>query len=472
VTTKRLEKVYEELRAIGADAAEGKARKILSGLGFVGDMMERPTKNFSGGWRMRVSLARALFIEPTLLMLDEPTNHLDLNAVIWLDDYLRAWKKTLLIVSHDQDFLDYVCDGIILVHDKKLKNFKGNYTSFKSQHKSDVSKHKRDYDQQQRRIKEEKKKGQSSKKADAKVAKAAKAKREPKNKKKKGQAQMQDDGDDEGGDSGLLEKYKDYIVKFHFPTPGDIPPPVLGMHDVTFRYAPETDPLFEHVEFGIDMDSRVAIVGNNGVGKSTFLNLLIQDLEPTKGEVRKNPRVRIGFFSQHSAEALGSDESPVDYLRREFDLDMQDARKTLGQYALDKKAHTIPLKQLSGGQKARVAFAAVALREPDVLILDEPTNNLDIESIQALIDSINSFEGAVIIVSHDARLILEANCNLYECADRNCLPVDMSFDDYRDLVLARLEDEEYQEIEGKRVNYTPIAQRQEETGDGTAEVWA
>lgn len=383
--TEKLNDVYEELRAIGSDQAEPKARRLLAGLGFSREMQERPTNKFSGGWRMRVSLARALFIEPTLLMLDEPTNHLDLNAVIWLDNYLQNWKKTLLIVSHDQSFLDNVCTDIVHLQQCKLHYYKGNYSMFK---KMVVQKQKellKEYEKQEKRIKDLKSSGQSKKKAEAKTKEALTRKQ------MKNQSKMQKN-DDESGPTELLEKPKEYIVKFRFPETSQLQPPILGLYNVSFNY-PDQPKLFKDVEFGIDMESRIAIVGPNGVGKSTFLKLLMGDLEPTSGEARRNLRLKIGRFDQHSGEHLTADESPTEYLMRLFNLPLEKARKQLGSFGLQSHAHTIKMKDLSGGQKSRVAMAELTLSAPDVVILDEPTNNLDIESIDALAEAITEYQG-------------------------------------------------------------------------------
>lgn len=281
----RLTEVYEELKAINADAAEPKARRILAGLGFTREMAERPSKNLSGGWRMRVSLARALFIEPTLLMLDEPTNHLDLNAVIWLDNYLQGWKKTLLIVSHDQGFLDNVCTDIIHLDSLRLFYYRGNYSMFRKMHKMKKVELMKEYEKQEKRLREMKKSGKSTKQAEAKTKEAQL--------KKKAKGGKKDDREDDESVAtmNLIAKPKDYIVKFRFPDPPPLQPPILGLHDVFFKYPTHKDFIFENVEFGIDLDSRVAIVGPNGVGKSTFLNLLTGVIEPTKGEWRKNHRL-------------------------------------------------------------------------------------------------------------------------------------------------------------------------------------
>ncbi|XP_020812215.1 ATP-binding cassette sub-family F member 1 [Drosophila serrata] len=425
-----LNDTFAELKAIGAYSAEARARRILAGLGFSKEMQDRPTNKFSGGWRMRVSLARALYLEPTLLMLDEPTNHLDLNAVIWLDNYLQGWKKTLLIVSHDQSFLDNVCNEIIHLDQKKLQYYKGNYSMFKKMYVQKRREMIKEYEKQEKRLRELKAHGQSKKAAEKKQKESLTRKQE-KNKSKQ-QKQDEDEGPQE-----LLARPKEYIVKFRFPEPSQLQPPILGVHNVTFAFAGQK-PLFIKADFGIDLTSRVAIVGPNGVGKSTFLKLLLGELEPQEGEQRKNHRLHVGRFDQHSGEHLTAEESAAEYLQRLFNLPHEKARKALGSFGLVSHAHTIKMKDLSGGQKARVALAELCLSAPDVLILDEPTNNLDIESIDALAEAINEYEGGVIIVSHDERLIRETGCTLYVIEDQTINEIDGEFDDYRKEVLDSL----------------------------------
>jgi len=440
----RLQEVYDELKSIGADKAEPKARRILAGLGFTKEMQGRPTKNFSGGWRMRVSLARALFIEPTLLMLDEPTNHLDLNAVIWLDNYLQGWKKTLLVVSHDQSFLDNICTDVIHLDQHKLKYYKGNYSMFK---KMQVQKRKEEikaWERQEKRLKELKA-GGTSKKAAEKKTKEALTRKQEKNRSKGGKKE-----EDDSGPVELLERPQEYNVKFSFPEPPPLQPPILGLYNVTFGYEGHAK-LFKNVDFGLDMDTRIAIVGPNGVGKSTFLKLLLGELCPTDGENRKNHRLKIGRYDQHSGEHLTAEESPAEYLMRLFNLPYEKARKQLGTFGLASHAHTIKMKDLSGGQKARVALAELCLSAPDVLILDEPTNNLDIESIDALAEAIADYKGGVIIVSHDERLIRETECTLWVVEDQTINEVDGDFDDYRKELL---------ELLGEEINNPSIAAHQ------------
>ncbi|XP_045195664.2 ATP-binding cassette sub-family F member 1-like [Mercenaria mercenaria] len=428
--SERLNQVYEELRAIGADAAEPKARRILSGLGFTVGMMERPTKSLSGGWRMRVSLARALFLEPTLLMLDEPTNHLDLNAVIWLDNYLQTWKKTLLVVSHDQSFLDNVCSDIIHLDQQKLFYYRGNYATFKKMLVQKRKEQLKAFEKQEKQIKEDKASGKSKKQAESK-AKEVLTRKQQKNRSKQ-EMFVEDEKKTE-----LLQKPKEYQVKFRFPNPAPLNPPILGISNCTFSYG-SGQVLFKNLDFGIDMNSRVAIVGPNGVGKSTFLKLLVGDLEPKVGELQKNHRLRIGKYDQHSADQLMPDETPIEHLQRNFNMEYQQCRKTLGSFGLPGHAHTIKNRDLSGGQKARVALADLTCRQPDVLILDEPTNNLDIESIDALAEAINDFTGGVVIVSHDQRLILDTECTLWVVEDKNINEVDGDFNDYRKELLEEL----------------------------------
>ncbi|XP_069799875.1 ATP-binding cassette sub-family F member 1 [Dendropsophus ebraccatus] len=424
-----LEKVYEELRASGAASAEAKARRILAGLGFTPEMQDRETKRFSGGWRMRVSLARALFMEPTLLMLDEPTNHLDLNAVIWLNNYLQGWKKTLLIVSHDQGFLDDVCTDIMHLDGQKLYYYRGNYMTFKKMYQQKQKEMQKQYDKQEKKLKELKAGGKSSKQAE-KQTKEALTRKQQKCRKK--------NTDEEGHEPAeLLKRPKEYTVKFTFPNPPPLSPPILGLHGVDFGYHGQKM-LFKNLDFGIDMDSRVCIVGPNGVGKSTLLLLLTGKLTPTKGEMRKNHRLKIGFFNQQYADQLNMEETATEYLQRNFNLPYQDARKCLGRFGLESHAHTIQICKLSGGQKARVVFAELCCREPDVLILDEPTNNLDIESIDALAEAVNEYKGAVITVSHDARLITETNCHLWVVEDQTVNQIEGDFDDYKREVLESL----------------------------------
>lgn len=343
-----------------------------------------------------------------------------MNAVIWLDNYLQAWKKTVLIVSHDQSFLDNICTDVIHLDQQKLFYYRGNYTQFKRMYHQKKSEYVKKYDTQEKQIKNLKKSGKSSKQAESEIKQRAT--------RKEGEATQVD----------LLSKPKEYVVKFKFVDPTPLQPPILGLYDVDFAYTAGGVKLFKEVSFGVDMSSRIAIVGPNGVGKSTFLKLLSAENEPSSGELKKNHRARIAKFDQHSGEHLTTEETPTQYLMRIFNLNYQDARKQLGSFGLVGHAHTIPNVQLSGGQKSRVALCEMALQGPHILILDEPTNNLDLESIDALADAIKKFAGGVIIVTHDERLIRDTNCQLWVIENRGIAEIDGDFDDYRQEILTSL----------------------------------
>jgi ATP-binding cassette subfamily F protein 1 len=396
--------VFEEMAIHGVDSAPGRAANILTGLQFTPEMQQKPTKEFSGGWRMRIALARALFLRPTLLLLDEPTNHLDLHAVIWLQEYLKRWKKTLVLVSHDRAFINEVCNRIVHLDSKKLVTYKGSFDDFlvtyhqKQRELDNVRK------KQQQQIKDlnRMKHGDQSKGGGGKKAKGSGAKaKQAIDKKEKQVEQMKKDG--------LVEKTKEYVVTFPFPSPErQLEHPVIKVEDVSFRYDESGPLVFKDLNFGINMESRVALVGPNGAGKSTLLGLLFGKLKPTSGSVHINHHLRIGYFAQHFADQLEMDVSPVQYLHDLFpDCTYQEIRKALGKFGLPGKMHLQAVSTLSGGQKNRVLFAKLALSKPDILYLDEPTNHLDMESIEALSESVSrdKFEGGVIIVSHDARLI-------------------------------------------------------------------
>ncbi|KAL4304462.1 hypothetical protein GQ457_10G007020 [Hibiscus cannabinus] len=435
-TGEKLAELYERLQILGSDAAEAQASKILAGLGFTKEMQGRSTRSFSGGWRMRISLARALFVQPTLLLLDEPTNHLDLRAVLWLEEYLYRWKKTLVVVSHDRDFLNTVCTEIIHLHDMKLQFYRGNFDDFESgyeQRRKEMNKKFEIYEKQVKAAKRSGNRAQQEKVKDR--AKFAAAKEAAKN---KGKSKV----DEDERPAEAPKKWRDYSVEFHFPEPTELTPPLLQIINVGFSYPNREDFKLSDVDVGIDMGTRVAIVGPNGAGKSTLLNLIAGDLVPTDGEVRRSQKLRIGRYSQHFVDLLTMEETPVQYLLRlhpdQEGLSKQEAvRAKLGKFGLPSHNHLTPIAKLSGGQKARVVFTSISMSKPHILLLDEPTNHLDMQSIDALADALDEFTGGVVLVSHDSRLISrvcedEEKSQIWVVDNGTVNTFPGSFEDYKD----------------------------------------
>ena len=439
----RLTEIYERMAEMGGASAEARASKILHGLGFTKDMQARSTNLFSGGWRMRISLARALYIQPTVLLLDEPTNHLDLRAVLWLEEYLTRWKKTLIVVSHDREFLNSITTDIIHLHDERLHYYRGNFAQFEDMYEQRRREVNKEFDKYQKQMKAAKKSG-SKANAD-KVDKAAKHKAKTKEKRGGGGekydagASSSAGGGGGGGGGDGPRQWNDYTVNFEFPEPTELAPPLLQLIDADFKYPGREDFGLSDLNIGIDMGSRIAIVGPNGAGKTTLMNLLAGDLEPSHGEQRKSHKLRIGRYNQHFVDALAFDTSPVEYLMNKFPtegLKPEDMRAKLGKFGLSGHHHLQPICKLSGGQKARVVFAAIALSNPHILLLDEPTNHLDMQSIDALADALEDYEGGVIIISHDSRLLARVcddaeRAEVWIVEDGQVEHYDGDFDDYK-----------------------------------------
>jgi len=401
-----LMQVYERLDDLGADTAESRAAHLLMGLQFTPAMQNKKCKDFSGGWRMRVALARALFLKPHLLLLDEPTNHLDLEACVWLEEELKTYPTILLIVSHSQDFLNGVCTSIMHMDLRKLKIYGGNYDQFIKTRGEQVEAQMKQYNWEQEQIAHMKEYIARFGHGSAKLARQAQSK-------EKTLAKMVADG--------LTAKVvADRSVSFCFYDCGKIPPPVIMVQNVSFRYNDETPWIYKNLEFGMDLDTRLALVGPNGAGKSTLIKLIYGTEVPTEGMVRRHNHLKLGLYHQHLHELLEMDLSPLDYMLKKFPefKERDEMRKVIGRYGITGKAQTAPIKQLSDGQKCRVVFAWLSWQMPHMLLLDEPTNHLDMETIDALADAIKGYEGGVILVSHDFRLIDQVAKDIWICENQ------------------------------------------------------
>ncbi|TPX48556.1 hypothetical protein SeMB42_g01510 [Synchytrium endobioticum] len=417
-----LDDICSRLDALDPATFETRAASILVGLGFTDKTMKKKTRDLSGGWRMRVSLARALFVRPTLLLLDQPTNHLDLGAVVWLENYLAKYDRILLMICHSQDFMNSVCTNIIhLTPEKKVfQYYTGNFDQMvKTKEELDTNQMKA-FNKQQAEI-EHMKKFIASVGTYANLVKQAKSRQKIIDKMEA---------------AGLVEEVeKERVWNFRFASGGQLPPPVLSFTDVSFSYSgKKEDYIYENLEIGIDTESRVALVGPNGAGKSTLLKLMMGELVATEGQVGRHTRLKLCKYSQHSSDQLDLDLSAIDYLRKKFPEMPQDLshwRSQIGRFGLTAKSQLCPINQLSDGQKSRIVFCELSLSNPNIILLDEPTNALDIETIDSLAEALNAFDGGVVLVSHDFRLISQVADQIWVCEDKTVTPWDGTIAEYK-----------------------------------------
>ena len=380
----RLETIQKRLNEIEAGKAEGQAAKILVGLGFSHEDLKRPTMDFSGGWRMRVALAQAIFSEPDLLLLDEPTNHLDIEAIAWLEEYLSGVTSTVLIVSHAREFLNNVVDEVILFKDLKLNYFKGNYDMFEKVRGEMIRRNKKAHEAQAKQI------GHIKEFIDKFRYNAKRASMVQSRIKQLDKLDI------------VEEIAEDPTCIFIFPQPEDsINPPLLRLDEAMIAYDP-TKIILKGVNFYIDMESRISIVGPNGSGKTTLLKTLTGELPLLSGYYYRHNRLRLGLYTQHHVDSLDLRLSPIEQMQALFSGQTAESfRNYLGSFGITGSMALRPMYLLSGGQKSRVALAVVTWRRPHILMMDEPTNHMDIDAVSALVIALNSFSGGLVVVSHD-----------------------------------------------------------------------
>ena len=439
-----LAEIHERLNFIGASSAEGRASAILSGLGFSNDDFSRPIKEFSGGWRMRLALAAALFAPSDILLLDEPTNHLDLEASVWLENHLQKYRGTLLLISHDRYILNDLCNHIIHFENKKLNVYNGNYDTFqttRSLQREVLAKQIAKQEQQRKHL-------QSF--IDRFRYKATKA--------KQAQSRMK-----------MLEKMEvlpplssEYSSSFEFPEAQKMASPLIKLDSVSVGY--DDNVVLKNLNLNIGNDDRIALLGANGNGKSTFAKLLSGRLNPMSGNVIKSSKLEVGYFAQHQSEELPLDMSACEYLTSLMpEMPETKNRAHLAAFGLSQEKATTQIALLSGGEKARLLFAVMSRKSPALLILDEPTNHLDIEGRDALLEALNAYNGAVILITHDLHLVELVADDLWLVKNHTCKVYNGDLTEYRDLLLnekntAKKVEPQQLKPEPKKNNYFEVKQ--------------
>lgn len=414
----RLAEIHERLIAIDAHSAPSRAARILAGLGFDEAAQHRPLESFSGGWRMRVALAALLFSQPDLLLLDEPSNHLDLEAVMWLEDFLKSYPATILLVSHERDFLNNVVDHILHLSGGKLTLYPGGYDAFERQ-RAERQAQIASARAKQQAVRERLQDYVARNSARASTAKQAQSRA-------KALARMQP----------IAELIDDPSLTFDFPDPDELRPPLITLDLAAVGYGDE--PVLSRLNLRLDPDDRIALLGRNGNGKTTLARLLAAQLAPMDGSMTASSRMRVGYFTQYQVEELHRDETPLQHMTQQMKNATPAAvRAQLGRFGFSGDKATTQVGKLSGGERARLALALITRDAPHMLILDEPTNHLDVDAREALIQALNEYSGAVVIVSHDRHMLEMTADRLVLVDSGTAKEFDGSIDDYISFVLAK-----------------------------------
>jgi ATP-binding cassette, subfamily F, member 3 len=414
-----LGEIHEQLNAMDAHGAPARAARILAGLGFDESAQHQPLSAFSGGWRMRVALAALLFSEPDLLLLDEPSNHLDLEAEIWLESFLKSYRKSVVVVSHERDLLNKVVDHILHLEGGKTTLYVGGYDAFERQRRE------RQAQVDAQRVQQEAKRAKLQAYVDRWRYKAHTARQAQS--RLKAIARMEP----------IAAAAEDPTLVFEFPDPKELRPPLIVLDHAAVGYVADR-PVLSNLDLRIEPDDRVALLGRNGNGKTTLARLLSGQLAPMAGNVVASGKLRVGYFAQHQVEDLVAEETPLQHMARVLpDAKSGMVRAQLGRFGFSGDKVHLAVGKLSGGERARLALALITREAPHMLILDEPTNHLDVDAREALVQALNEYAGAVVVVSHD-RHLLELTADRLILVDAGTAqPFDGSLDDYRDLVLGR-----------------------------------
>ena len=412
----RLGDVYERLIAIDAYTAPARAAQILLGLGFDEDMQAQPLDSFSGGWKMRVALAALLFSQPDLLLLDEPSNHLDLEAVMWLEDFLRGYNATIVVVSHERDFLNNVVDHILHLQGGKITLYPGGYDSFEKQRAermAQLAAAKANQDAQRAKLQDY----VARNSARASTAKQAQSRI-------KLLAKMQP----------IAEMANDPTLSFGFPNPTELRPPLITLDLASVGYG--DTPILKRLNLRLDPDDRIALLGRNGNGKTTLARLLAAQLAPMDGAMNASAKMKVGYFTQYQVEELDTEDTPLEHMTHSMKgATPAAARAQLGRFGFSGDKATTKVGKLSGGERARLALALITRDAPHLLILDEPTNHLDVDAREALVQALNDYSGAVILVSHDRHMVELTADRLVLVDDGTAREYDGSLDDYIAMIL-------------------------------------
>jgi ATP-binding cassette subfamily F protein 3 len=403
--------IHERLNTIGGYSARARAARLLHGLGFEPEMQERAVASFSGGWRMRLNLARALMCRSDLLLLDEPTNHLDLDAVIWLQDWLTGYQGTLLVISHDREFLDAVTTHTLHLEGSKATLYTGNYSQFERARAEQMALQSAAYEKQQKQV------AHLQSFINRFKAKASKATQAQSRMKQLEKMQL------------VAAAHADSEFSFSFPQPDRLPSPLIRFNDLAAGYPGK--PILKHLKLLIAPGERIGLLGPNGAGKSTLVRTLAGELPPLSGDMLRDPYLKVGYFAQHQLEQLDPKASPILHLRRlDPKAGEQELRNFLGGFNFRGDRAFEAVAPFSGGEKARLALAMVVYRQPNLLLLDEPTNHLDLDMRHALETALLDFAGAVILVSHDRHMVASTCDTLLLVAEGGCRPFEGDLNDY------------------------------------------